>query len=75
MIDDRVLNLLIKRMDDHKNESNRRFDEIQKDIHEINDKVEMLTSWRLRIGAFGIVAGIIAAFVWDLFKIGFEKMK
>lgn len=45
-MEDSVVNLIIKRMDDHKEETNRRFDALNDQISEMRDDVKSLTKWK-----------------------------
>jgi hypothetical protein len=65
-MNDQILDLLSRRMDDHRDEANRRFDALALDIHEVKTEVKSISSWRWKIAGGIIVSGFGISLVFKL---------
>lgn len=74
-MDKKVIDLLIQRMDDHKDESNRRFDQLSLDIVEVKKEVKSISQWRWKIGGGVVAVGIFFSFMCKVVESMFEKLK
>lgn len=71
-MDDQVLDLLIKRMDDHRYESNRRLDEVSRHLGNLSVEISGLKEWKWTTKAkLGIMTSIGGA----MFAAAFEYMR
>ena len=73
-MDEQVLNLVLKRMDDHKDENIRRFNSLSSEIKEVKAEVLGISKWQWKVGGISLAAGIIAAAVWKFALVIIEKI-
>lgn len=73
-MNDKVIDLLIKSIDEHKENTEKRFDEIRDDMLEIKTDMKSLLLYRAKIGGMGVLAGSMLVLVFEIGKILLEKI-
>jgi hypothetical protein len=68
--DEKILDLIMQRMDDHKEESNRRFDSLSKDVSDIKSDVKSISQWRVKIATGIVISGFAVTLVFKICEIG-----
>lgn len=72
-MDDQVLNLLLKRMDDHKDETNRRFDSMELHMKEVKKDVGSLKQWKWtttgKVASLSAIGGLVLAGIFEFFRV------
>jgi hypothetical protein len=74
-MNDREFELLVKRMDDHREESQRQFNELSKDLAEMKDDIKSISQWRWKLGGIGVAFGIILSLIFETSRMIIDKMK
>jgi hypothetical protein len=68
-MDEQIVTLLIKRMDDHKDESIRRLEHITESVLEIREDVKSIMKAKWKVSGISAAALVFAIFVWELIKL------
>lgn len=73
-MDKQIVDLLIKRMDDQKEETNRRLDDVMLNLSDVKKDVKYLILYRSKVAGMGIVAGGILIGAFEVVKIVLDKI-
>lgn len=73
-MDKQIVDLIMKRMDDQKEDTNRRLDEMMESLSDVKMDVKYLILYRAKVAGIGVVAGGLLIGAFEIGKIVLDKV-